>query len=82
MSGGQASNQRGKQLGNWAWGLQGLRSSWLPGSALHAPNFGVMKRIHGSEVGNSREQDRETWERWCWEVGAWGASPWTPPCHP
>lgn len=33
-----------------------------------APDLGVMKSNHGSEVGISREQDWETWERRCWEV--------------
>lgn len=54
-SGGQASNLRGKQLENW--GLQGLRSSWLPGSSPpRTPDMGAMKGNHGSEVGISREQ--------------------------
>lgn len=45
----------GKQLENW--GLQGLRSSWLPGfSPPRTPDMGAMKGNHGSEVGISREQ--------------------------
>ena len=39
------------------------------------PDLGVMKSNHGSEVGISREQDWETWERRCWEVGAREPSP-------
>lgn len=39
------------------------------------PDLGVMKSNHGSEVGISREQDWETWERRCWEVGAGGTFP-------
>lgn len=45
------------------------------------PDLGVMKSNHGSEVGISREQDWETWERRCWEVGAREPSP-SPPLHP
>lgn len=67
-SGGQASNLRGKQLENW--GLQGLRSSWLPGfSPPRPPDMGAVKGNHGSEVGVSKEQG---WGPGRGGTGRWG----------
>ena len=73
---GPSIQSEGQAAGKLGLGAPGSEVFLAPRvSPPRTPDLGVMKRNHGSEVGISREQDRETWERRCWEVGPGEPSP-------